>query len=160
MRRILLAIFLILPVLVPAALIAKNMLDRGSEWELPIAGYDPRDLLRGRYILFTYDVIRNDNTPNGDYVACLNGDRQNHDVEVVYRTDKFGCDAWVYKNHLQGQQRYYIPESIADRADALTRTQADRIKALVEIKNGRLILKTLLIDGVDIAEYIRSESVE
>ncbi|GMM92031.1 GDYXXLXY domain-containing protein [Qipengyuania sp. MTN3-11] len=28
---------------------------RGTVWEVPIAGYDPRDLLRGHYVIYTYD---------------------------------------------------------------------------------------------------------
>ncbi|MEQ8411835.1 MAG: GDYXXLXY domain-containing protein [Erythrobacter sp.] len=28
---------------------------QGTEWEVPVAGYDPRDLLRGHYVEFTYD---------------------------------------------------------------------------------------------------------
>lgn len=27
----------------------------GTEWEVPVAGYDPRDVLRGHYVAFTYD---------------------------------------------------------------------------------------------------------
>lgn len=27
----------------------------GTEWEVPIMGYDPRDMLRGHYVEFTYD---------------------------------------------------------------------------------------------------------
>jgi hypothetical protein len=29
--------------------------DSGTEWEVPIQGYDPRDFLRGHYVEFTYD---------------------------------------------------------------------------------------------------------
>ena len=28
---------------------------QGTDWEIPIEGYDPRDLLRGHYVEFTYD---------------------------------------------------------------------------------------------------------
>jgi hypothetical protein len=28
---------------------------QGTEWEVPIEGYDPRDMLRGHYVEFTYD---------------------------------------------------------------------------------------------------------
>jgi hypothetical protein len=28
---------------------------QGTEWDVPIAGYDPRDLLRGHYVIYTYD---------------------------------------------------------------------------------------------------------
>jgi hypothetical protein len=27
----------------------------GTEWEVPVAGYDPRDFLRGHYVEFSYD---------------------------------------------------------------------------------------------------------
>ena len=29
--------------------------NEGTEWDVPVAGYDPRDLLRGHYVEFTYD---------------------------------------------------------------------------------------------------------
>lgn len=29
--------------------------NQGTEWEVPIAGYDPRDILRGHYVEFSYD---------------------------------------------------------------------------------------------------------
>ena len=28
---------------------------QGTEWDVPIMGYDPRDLLRGHYVIYTYD---------------------------------------------------------------------------------------------------------
>src|SRR3546814_19662470 len=28
---------------------------QGTDWLVPVAGYDPRDLLRGHYVEFTYD---------------------------------------------------------------------------------------------------------
>lgn len=28
---------------------------QGTDWEVPVEGYDPRDLLRGHYVEFTYD---------------------------------------------------------------------------------------------------------
>jgi hypothetical protein len=47
----------VLPLLGLAALWAQS--DRtyhsGTEWEVPIAGYDPRDYLRGHYVEFQYD---------------------------------------------------------------------------------------------------------
>lgn len=47
----------ILPLVGLAALWAQS--DRtyhtGTEWEVPIMGYDPRDYLRGHYVEFTYD---------------------------------------------------------------------------------------------------------
>lgn len=28
---------------------------QGTEWDVPVRGYDPRDLLRGHYIVYSYD---------------------------------------------------------------------------------------------------------
>jgi hypothetical protein len=28
---------------------------QGTEWDVPIGGYDPRDLLRGHYVVYSYD---------------------------------------------------------------------------------------------------------
>ena len=44
----------ILPVAGLAGLwaISANTYRQGTEWEVPIQGYDPRDLLRGHYVEF------------------------------------------------------------------------------------------------------------
>ena len=33
---------------------------QGVEWDVPIQGYDPRDLLRGHYVIYSYDWPRSD----------------------------------------------------------------------------------------------------
>ncbi len=46
----------------------------GTEWEVPIEGYDPRDFLRGHYVEFSYDwpgVAESDIIPA---TLCLEGD--------------------------------------------------------------------------------------
>jgi hypothetical protein len=45
----------------------------GTDWEVPIAGYDPRDILRGHYVEFEYDWP---GLPDSDIVPaalCLEG---------------------------------------------------------------------------------------
>ncbi|QIQ87288.1 GDYXXLXY domain-containing protein [Erythrobacter sp.] len=53
---------------------------QGTDWEVPVEGYDPRDLLRGHYVEFTYDwPIREDEAAaNWDFAPspwglCLSG---------------------------------------------------------------------------------------
>jgi hypothetical protein len=64
-RRFFLPLALLLP-LVGLGLIwlqTERESHQGSEWDVPIAGYDPRDLLRGHYVQFRYDwpgVTEND----------------------------------------------------------------------------------------------------
>lgn len=56
MRAVRLAAMLA-PVLGLAALWAQSdhTYRQGTEWDVPIAGYDPRDYLRGHYVEFAYD---------------------------------------------------------------------------------------------------------
>jgi len=57
LRRFLLPLALLLP-LVGLGLIwlaTEQESREGTEWDVPIAGYDPRDLLRGHYVQFRYD---------------------------------------------------------------------------------------------------------
>ncbi len=49
---------------------------QGTEWEVPIQGYDPRDLLRGHYVEFTYDWPGSDDWAADAVIpleACLEG---------------------------------------------------------------------------------------
>lgn len=51
---------------------------RGTVWEIPVDGYDPRDLLRGHYVQFRYRWPGSTSEPGGflDYTAsslCLTG---------------------------------------------------------------------------------------
>jgi hypothetical protein len=56
-RSALRALALVLPLLGLAATWAYTHVraQQGTEWDVPIAGYDPRDLLRGHYVVFTYE---------------------------------------------------------------------------------------------------------
>lgn len=47
----------------------------GTEWEVPIAGYDPRDFLRGHYVEFTYDWpgVESEDFTMQPPVLCLAG---------------------------------------------------------------------------------------
>jgi hypothetical protein len=51
---------------------------QGTEWEVPIMGYDPRDYLRGHYVEFTYDWPGIDEFRDAPpEVLCLEGDAPN-----------------------------------------------------------------------------------
>lgn len=57
MSRALRLAALVLPLAGLAGLwgLSDNTYRQGTEWEVPIEGYDPRDILRGHYVEFTYD---------------------------------------------------------------------------------------------------------
>ena len=48
---------------------------QGTDWDVPIRGYDPRDLLRGHYITFRYDWpgLKPDDSFNGPEALCIDG---------------------------------------------------------------------------------------
>jgi len=48
---------------------------QGTEWDVPIAGYDPRDLLRGHYVIYTYDWPGLENSETWRYGGelCIHG---------------------------------------------------------------------------------------
>ena len=48
---------------------------QGTEWDVPVSGYDPRDLLRGHYIVFRYDWPGLDPKigAEGQPILCLAG---------------------------------------------------------------------------------------
>ncbi|MFM7349136.1 MAG: GDYXXLXY domain-containing protein [Erythrobacter sp.] len=47
---------------------------QGTEWDVPIRGYDPRDLLRGHYVEFQYDWPGGETfAADGPQALCLEG---------------------------------------------------------------------------------------
>ena len=96
----------------------------GTEWEVPIAGYDPRDYLRGHYVEFTYDW------PNLDFWAmgpgpealCLKGTAPRIERVTLSKADA-ACayllkadQDHVYGDNSLGRGRLYVGQ---DRARAL-----------------------------------------
>jgi hypothetical protein len=49
--------------------------NEGTEWDVPVMGYDPRDMLRGHYVEFTYDwPLEGTPAESGLAFLCLSGD--------------------------------------------------------------------------------------
>ena len=48
---------------------------QGTIWAVPISGYDPRDLLRGHYVVYRYDWPGLSNSEDRSYVSelCIKG---------------------------------------------------------------------------------------
>ncbi len=68
---------------------------RGAEWYVPVAGYDPRDLLRGHYVQFRYDwpgVQADEITTGyeGQKILCIKGAAPA--IESVEVLDMVGTD--------------------------------------------------------------------
>ena len=70
---------------------------QGTEWDVPIEGYDPRDMLRGHYIEFSYDWPGlEDPLPQ---VLCLAGEAPRIDKVEIGRANS-GCAHPVHANSM------------------------------------------------------------
>lgn len=68
---------MIAPVLGLAGLwrMSEHTYRQGTEWEVPIQGYDPRDYLRGHYVEFSYDWPGSDDLSDiASGAMCLEGE--------------------------------------------------------------------------------------
>lgn len=76
-HRLLRAAALALPLIGLSAVwaIAHVRAQQGIEWEVPVAGIDPRDLLRGHYIVYRYDWpgLAPGLSPQAVSALCLEG---------------------------------------------------------------------------------------
>jgi len=108
----------------------------GTEWDVPIAGYDPRDLLRGHYVQFRYDwpVVREGDIPTwsgSQQGLCIVGTAPK--IKRVAVQDLVGhdsssvavCDATAKVNPWSEEgddgllrDRIYVPQEAARNYDA------------------------------------------
>lgn len=97
---------------------------QGTEWEVPIQGYDPRDYLRGHYVEFAYDWPGLDeNAFIGPEALCLEGAAPRIDRVTVPAAGAEPCahplvvdEGGVYGISALSRGRLYVGQ---DRAAAL-----------------------------------------
>jgi hypothetical protein len=97
---------------------------QGTEWEVPIQGYDPRDYLRGRYVEFAYDWPGlEENAFIAPGALCLEGVAPRIDRVILPAAGTSPCahplvadEGGVYGISALSQGRLYVGQ---DRAAAL-----------------------------------------
>lgn len=148
-RRLALALTLALPLIGLAASWATThrAAQQGTEWLVPIGGYDPRDLLRGHYVIYTYDwpgLERGSADLTGEPVLCLEGHAP--DLARVYLPEGERCEhpvradgGWNDPEGGLASGRLYVSQ---EHAAALQRQLANpKLQGIVRIrvrKDGRL----------------------
>lgn len=177
---------LALPVLAMALLIGMHMQNRenGTLWDVPVTGYDPRDLLRGHYLTFRYDWDwdMSASCKRGEVcILCLRentpGSRYNPKVRIVNaEAVPKHCTAFIHghgngsANQFEigpkrghGLRRYYIPEAQAQRLDALLRGwnsgEEGKHKFSVKLRvsdDGRAFIEHMYIDGAKLEEWLKT----
>ena len=154
---------LVLPLLVLGVGIVRgeHAIRTGEPWRFDIGGYDPRDLLRGHYLLFRVELQLgepHDEVAEGAECACL--ERTPDDAAPILRPAscsfaRASCDSFVVRGELEKLDRFYIPEARAREFEKILQDAAarDAAQILVRInRNGTPTLVDLLVDGTPIGQ--------
>ncbi|MGI5864830.1 MAG: GDYXXLXY domain-containing protein [Myxococcales bacterium] len=156
-RRIAALVALLLPVVGTIGLIVRGELAlRGSEWRFKITGYDPRDLLRGHYLVYRIDWSeRPVDSECADCCLCLNRIDGKQIVTRVECQEARSCEAWLPVESIDDLQRYYIPEDAPRQLEAAV--MAGRGELVLSFsKRGGLVIKDLLVDGKPWRDALRA----
>ena len=125
---------------------------QGTEWDVAIEGYDPRDLLRGHYVEFTYDWQGLDPDPEAEFEDefglglpleqfCLTGTPPGPPVVSEVNGDISDCDypveadfGGVYGERSLARGRLYVGQ---DRASEIEQAMFDQdMRAIVRVRLG------------------------
>lgn len=154
--KFVLAIALQVAIIFTVIILKLSILNNGVEVLLQIAPVDPRDLLRGDYVTFQYNISRLDSyysqkqkIENGDTVYVVL--RQNGKYWVmksIQKTKPAGDDLFI-KGKVEGDGRiiygieqYFIPEGKGQNFNF----RNSRAAAMVVIDDGNAVLKKIYID--------------
>ena len=114
---------------------------QGTDWEVPVEGYDPRDLLRGHYLVFQYDwpIPDEDAVPGPGMMLCLDGDAPTITAaEVVPLQTRCPRPLRAAPGDTLLAGKLYIPQ---EKAGALEKQLADpALRGIVRLRvrdNGR-----------------------
>ena len=158
--RLLLAVALPVLMLVTSIAFSEYRLSMAATWRFPIEGFDPRDLLRGRYIRFRLRLVEDQPLETCSAVdpqdCCLCLERQG-DATAVPRmrratcaTARAQCEGTLTLRDADREQRYYVPEARARELEARVQEAARRGAAYVELsihRGNRPQIRRLIIDG-------------
>ena len=167
---------------IPAKMIweKETILDTGIEFKFKTAPVDPNDPFRGKYITLSYDentITVSDGqdwvTGESIYVTLTNDTAGFAKIASVSKTKPTDNESFITAKvrYATGNgsnkliidypfDRYYMEESKAYDAELTYRmSQQDTSKityALVSIRNGKAVLKDILIDGTSIREIVKT----
>lgn len=146
----------------------------GTVWTVPIAGYDPRDMLRGHYLQYQYEWNLDDAAAacsGPDCALCTDApERFDPPVRLVPRSDaaeacaSFIAVAFDPSNGIMiaGARdrltRYYVPESEALRLQTLLIQSADAPEFSIGLRvtdSGTAYIEALYVDGTPLEEWLR-----
>jgi len=166
----LIGVMLPIGVLLGWCLFLSYSLATGTVVRLRVEGYDPRDLLSGRYIMYSLTQATDDATQAGCPVshhqaypacACLTPEPQGpfHTISWIGRCEKrpAACELFLHGTcrfqFFAGIEEYFIPEQLAP---ALQTIPAGSNIVLAVSTGGHSQVKQMLVGETPIEEFARS----
>lgn len=170
---------LAVPFLVMLLMIATNMRNLNhQEYRFAIEGYDPRDLLKGHYLIFRYkwpentlDMFDDPSYPRTEHIcACMEGNSETpqvrfdscdkvhprHEICVGAIDVSGGASSGGYQPS-EELRRYFIPEEHAALLERMLRTGKHHFQVgVVPRGGGQAQLKMMYIDDVPLDEFLRT----
>lgn len=114
-------LFALLPFIGIALFLAHTQyhVSTGSVYRVKIKGYDPRDLLHGRYLRYSFDLPTRNPAHKHIFLSKANycfiqlpNNLQRIDI-MPYESSLDGCSSVVKHSKLKGSHKYFIPEKYA-----------------------------------------------
>ncbi|NOQ77314.1 MAG: hypothetical protein GQ475_05925 [Methylococcaceae bacterium] len=142
---------------------AEHHLATGTQWNIEMTGYDPRDILRGHYLRFrlAYDWQGEENTCQTGRTCCLCLTDTGNKAPKVHKTScsiaKAQCDSFIQSDYETSLNRFYIPENEARRAEKLVQNARAENNAYLTIsvnKRGEPRIVDLLVGEQSINEIL------
>ncbi len=151
-RRHWVLLALALPVLGVLGMVVKSELTlaRGRELRVPIRGFDPRDLLRGNYLLFQFDlnISGTCEEEQGSCCYCVRAGMSGQAMPAQKGACgvEEGCLAEINAADLEELRRFYVPEEVGFQLEQRVREKR-AVAVLAVTPDGKVALKALEIDG-------------
>lgn len=148
-------------VALPALAVALGILQaqwnhaQGKRWNFPMQAYDPRDILRGKYLNVRLDFEKaEDGCTSGDCCVCFK------DVEFEQSPPRVhpiscqdaanACESWLELDALSSSYRYFVPEdksrALEDLVIKAVREKRARVEFVLD-QHRRPQITALMVDG-------------
>ena len=151
-------ICLILPIIILGyiTLSTQHKQTSGKLWHVEITGYDPRDLLHGRYIRYQLNWSKYGKTPQTKEALCLISGATDTTTPII-SSDQQNCasiikagknpENWNYRG-----RRYQIPEKYADALDDAFADSKNKFSVDLHVHNGKIYIGDLYMNGSKVKE--------
>ena len=156
--RVILAVLLPLAAILAGVVSAERRAARAPHLLFEIEGYDPRDLLRGRFLQFRLRLPERAagdcEGTDPDCVLCVTAGEPGETVSVarVSRAAASDCDALLPAASASTPLRFYVPEARAADLERRLAEVAGRGGARADVaiaSDGTIQVRGLRLDGVD-----------